>query len=180
MRVAYSTVASKVDSTEKLLKAMSTKHDNYMLEMNGKYESIVDMLAKMSMSKDKQVEGSMSKDKQLEGLHVGSAEGSVLGGRFGGENRTGRNGNDTRLNHKLPKIDFPQFCGENPREWGKADVWFHGFQSSHPDADWGLLTTEVCRRFAETIGEEVVGTFCKIRQYGRIVEYVEKFEELKA
>ncbi|KAL2517410.1 Uncharacterized protein Adt_13657 [Abeliophyllum distichum] len=113
---AYSTVASKVDSTEKLLKAMSTKHDNYMLEMNGKNESIVAMLAKMSMSRDKQVEGSMSKDKQVEGLHVGLAEGSVLGGggRFGGENRTGRNGNDTRLNHKLPKIDFPQFWGENP------------------------------------------------------------------
>ncbi|KAL2524543.1 Uncharacterized protein Adt_09597 [Abeliophyllum distichum] len=118
---AYSTVAGKVDSTEKLLKAMSTKHDNYMLKMNDKYESIVAMLAKMSMSKDKQVEGSMSKDKQVEGLHSGSAEGSVLEGRFGGENRTGRNGNDTILNHKLRKIDFPQFCGENPREWVRKD-----------------------------------------------------------
>ncbi|KAL2499821.1 Uncharacterized protein Adt_25371 [Abeliophyllum distichum] len=62
----------------------------------------------------------------------------------------------------------------------KVDVWFHGFQSSHPNADWGLLTTEVCRRFAKTTGEEVVETFCKIRQYGEIAEYVEKFEELKA
>ncbi|KAL2510534.1 Uncharacterized protein Adt_16134 [Abeliophyllum distichum] len=113
---AYSTIAGKVDSSEKLLKAMSTKHDNYMLEMNDKYESIVAMLAKMSMSKDKHVEGSMSKDKQVEGPHLGSAEGSVLGGRFGGETRPGRNGNDARMNHKLPKIDFPQFGGENPRE----------------------------------------------------------------
>ncbi|KAL2461772.1 Uncharacterized protein Adt_45192 [Abeliophyllum distichum] len=114
---AYTTVASKVDSTEKRLRALSTKHDNYMLEMNDKYESIVAMLAKMSMSKDKQVEGIVSKDKQVKGLHVGSAEGSVLGGRFGGEIRTGKNGNDTRLNHKLLKIDFPQLCGENLREW---------------------------------------------------------------
>ncbi|KAL2458013.1 Uncharacterized protein Adt_46101 [Abeliophyllum distichum] len=183
---AYTTVAGKVDSTEKLLRALSTKHDNYMLEMNDKYESIVAMLAKMSMSKDKQVEGTVSKDKQVEELPVGSAEGSVLGGRFGGEIRTGKNGNDTRLNHKLLKIDFPQLCGENLREWmrkankyfqlhqipeemrlgideiylkGKAYVWFHGFQSSHPNADWGLLTTEVCRRFAETSGEEVVDAF---------------------
>ncbi|KAL2532080.1 Uncharacterized protein Adt_05431 [Abeliophyllum distichum] len=111
------------------------------------------------------------------------------------------------MNHKLPKIDFPQFNGESPREWvrkankyfqlhqvpdelkvgiaemylkGKADVWFHGFQSSHPNADWEILATEVCRRFAETTSEEVVETFCKIRQYGGIAEYVEKFEGLKA
>ncbi|KAL2497789.1 Uncharacterized protein Adt_23339 [Abeliophyllum distichum] len=120
--------------------------------MNEKYEFIVAMLAKISMSKDKQVEG----------LHVVSvSEESVLGGRSGGENRTVENGNDTRMNHKLPKIDFSQFCGESPREWvrkankyyqlhqiledlrvriaetylkEKVDVWFHGFQSSHPNA----------------------------------------------
>ncbi|KAL2492467.1 Uncharacterized protein Adt_28095 [Abeliophyllum distichum] len=93
--------------------------------MNDKYESIVAMFAKISMSKDKQVEGSMSKDKQVEGLHLGSAEESVLGGRFGGETRSGRNGNDARMNHKLPKIDFPQFCGESLREWvRKANKYF--------------------------------------------------------
>ncbi|KAL2492442.1 Uncharacterized protein Adt_28070 [Abeliophyllum distichum] len=203
---AYTTVAGMVDSAEKLLRTLSTKHDNYMLEMNDKYESIVAMFAKISMSKDKQVEGSMSKDKQVEGLHLGSAEESVLGGRFGGETRPGKNGNDARMNHKLPKIDFPQFCGESLREWvrksnkylqlhqvpeelkvgiaemylkRKADVWFHGLQSSHRNADWEILTMEVCRRFAETTSEEVVETFCKIRPYGEIAEYVEKFEELK-
>ncbi|KAL2517872.1 Uncharacterized protein Adt_14119 [Abeliophyllum distichum] len=176
--------------------------------MNDKYESIVDMLAKMSMSNDKQVEWSMSKDKQVEGPHLGSAKGSVLGGRFGDETRPGRNGNDARMNYKLHKIDFSQFCGEIPRAlWvskankyfqlhqvpeelkvgiaemylkGKARVWFHGFQFSHPNADWGFLTTEVCRRFAETTSEEVMETFCRIRQYREMAEYVEKFEELKA
>ncbi|KAL2516989.1 Uncharacterized protein Adt_13236 [Abeliophyllum distichum] len=121
--------------------------------MNEKYESIVAMLAKMSMSKDKQVEG----------LNVRStSEGSMLAGRSGGDNRSERNGNDTMMNHKVPKIDFPQFGRENLREWvrktnkyfqlhqipeelkvgiaemylkGKTDVWFHGFLFSHPDAN---------------------------------------------
>ncbi|KAL2513039.1 Uncharacterized protein Adt_18639 [Abeliophyllum distichum] len=187
--VAYTTVPSKVDSSEKLLRTLSIKHKNYMPEMNEKYKYIVAMLAKMSMFKDKQVKG----------LHIGLAERSVLGGRSGGENRLGKNGNNARMNHKLPKIDFSQFCGESPRECvkkdnkyfqlhqipeelrvgiaeiylkGKAIMWFHGFQYSHPNADWGLLAIEVCRRFAETTSEEVVETFSKIRQYGRVADYM--------
>ncbi|KAL2465320.1 Uncharacterized protein Adt_41171 [Abeliophyllum distichum] len=38
---------------------------------------------------------------------------------------------------------------------GKAYVWFHVFLSSHSNADWGLLTTEVCKRF-DLVAEEAV------------------------
>ncbi|KAL2497142.1 hypothetical protein Adt_22692 [Abeliophyllum distichum] len=107
---AYTAVAGKVGSSEKILKTLSNKQEkieHYMQEMNEKYEYIVVMLAKMSMSKVKQVQE----------LNVGStSEGSMWAGRSSGDNRTGRNGNDIRMNHKLPKIDLSQFCGENPRE----------------------------------------------------------------
>lgn len=63
---------------------------------------------------------------------------------------------------------------------GKADIWFDGFIASHSEADWGLFSEELCGRFAETTGEEVVETYSKIKQLGTIVEYQERFEELKA
>ncbi|KAL2466261.1 Uncharacterized protein Adt_42112 [Abeliophyllum distichum] len=84
--------------------------------MNEKYNSIVVMLARMSISKDKQVKE----------FNMGSAsKRSVLVGRSGGDNRTKRNGYDTSVNHKSPKIDFPQFCGKSRREWvRKANKYF--------------------------------------------------------
>lgn len=63
---------------------------------------------------------------------------------------------------------------------GKTDIWFDGFIASNPNANWGVFFEELCRRFAESTGEEVIEAFSKIRQVGSIVEYQEKFEELKA
>ncbi|KAL2476013.1 Uncharacterized protein Adt_36749 [Abeliophyllum distichum] len=123
----------------------------------------------------------------------------MLAGKSGGDNRSGRNGNDIRLNYKLPKIDFPQFGGENPRQWarkankyfqlhlipeelklgiaemylkGKAYVWFHGFLSSHSNADWGLLTTEVYRRFNLVTEEAVDEVLAEGERYGSHADFL--------
>ncbi|KAL2532583.1 Uncharacterized protein Adt_05934 [Abeliophyllum distichum] len=151
--------------------------EHYMQEMNEKYDSIIVMLAKLSVSRD----------KQLEVISSGSSqEGNDSVMRTGGEWRMNRGEYDVKMNTKVPKIDFPQFGGENPREWvrkaneyfqlhlipeelklgiaemylkWKAYVWFHVFLSSHSSTDWGLLTTEVCKRFnlvAEEEEEEAV------------------------
>lgn len=91
---------------------------------------------------------------------------------------------------KLPKIDFPYFNEEGPREWlrkeskyfqihqvedeikvgiaemylkEKADIWFHGFISNYPTADWDVFGKEICRRFAENTAEEAVEVFSKLR-----------------
>ncbi|CAA3017157.1 copper-transporting ATPase RAN1 [Olea europaea subsp. europaea] len=77
---------------------------------------------------------------------------------------------------------FPHFGGEGPRKWlreamkyfqlhqtidelrlgiaekyleGKTYVWFYGFIANHPRANWGIFSEELCKRFAENIGEEV-------------------------
>ncbi|KAL2492925.1 Uncharacterized protein Adt_28553 [Abeliophyllum distichum] len=156
LSAAYRTVINKVDSSDLTLKALGNRQEkieNIVTDINQKYE-------------------------------------------------TDDNGNQA----KLPKIDFPYFNGEGPREWvrkarkyfqlhqvadelkvgiaemylkGKADIWFHGFAASHPNAEWNVFTSELCRRFSETTGEEVVEAFSKIRQFGSITEYQEKFEELK-
>lgn len=100
-------------------------------------------------------------------------------------------------NARLPKIDFPHFEEENPKEWlrkakkyfhlhqvsdelrvgvaemylkGKADIWFDGFIASQPGASWNLFFEELCKRFAGTTGE-VVEIFSKIKQTGSIDEY---------
>lgn len=31
----------------------------------------------------------------------------------------------------------------------KAYIWFHGFIFNHPNIDWDMFTSKVCRRFAE-------------------------------
>lgn len=63
---------------------------------------------------------------------------------------------------------------------GKADIWFHGFIASHPHANWTLFSEELSKRFFETTGEEVIEIFSKIKQFGSISEYQEKFEDLKS
>lgn len=108
---------------------------------------------------------------------------------------------------KLPKIDFPYFGGDGPREWlrkpqkyfqihqveeemkvgiaemyfkGKADIWFHGFISNYPHADWNLFSKEICWRFAENTAEEIIEVFIKLWQKGSIFKYQEQFEESKS
>ncbi|KAL2497856.1 Uncharacterized protein Adt_23406 [Abeliophyllum distichum] len=133
--LAYSTLSSKIDSSYKNMKTMCCKQDRMeelMQNMNSKYESIVAMLARLNVIQNKQVEGHNT---------IFALEDSMLTGRFGGYNRSRGNGNDISLNHKLPKIDFPQFGGENPRDYSNAD--------------WGLLTTEVYKRF-NLVAEEAV------------------------
>lgn len=100
----------------------------------------------------------------------------------------------------MQKNDFPPFKGEGPRKWlmeaknyfqlhqisdelrqeiakmhleGKAYVWFYGFIANHPEADWSLFSDELCRRFSETTGKEVVETFSKIKQLGTMKEHQE-------
>ncbi|KAL2465966.1 Uncharacterized protein Adt_41817 [Abeliophyllum distichum] len=109
--IAFTLLFGRADSSEKTLKTLFGKQEkieNYMLEMNEKYDSIVAMLAKLSVSKDKQFEGTNS------GC---SNEGGDVSIRSGGEGRMSREIYDGRWNIKLPKIDFPHLEGKIPENW---------------------------------------------------------------
>ncbi|XP_026441802.1 uncharacterized protein LOC113340978 [Papaver somniferum] len=106
-----------------------------------------------------------------------------------------------------PKIDFPRFDGTNPRAWirkckkyfflhqlndeqkvhiatlyleGKADVWFQHYQTSKANLYWEDFIIDVCTRFQDLGHDNVIGEFNKLDQTTRVLDYKERFEELKA
>ncbi|KAL2491374.1 Uncharacterized protein Adt_27002 [Abeliophyllum distichum] len=132
------------------------------MDINQKYETLVAMMA--------QISGNMkeNKDKQAE-----SSAPQTISGRFSSNRMetpsTNHVRDENRNQAKLPKIDFPYFNGECPREWvrkarkyfqlhqvadelkvgiaemdlkGKAVIWFHGFAASHPNAEWNVFTID--------------------------------------
>ncbi|EEF51978.1 conserved hypothetical protein [Ricinus communis] len=73
------------------------------------------------------------------------------------------------------KIDLTSlYLGE------KADIWFQGWQAQHPKSSWIDFLEELCKRFGELTVEDVVEEFNKIKQKETLIEYQEKFEELKS
>ncbi|KAF5187388.1 hypothetical protein FRX31_023020 [Thalictrum thalictroides] len=110
-------------------------------------------------------------------------------------------------NFKVPKLDFPQFNGDDVRGWirkanryflfnpidsgqmvlfaslhlqGRADTWFHTYVESLEKLKWEEFTKVVRSRFSEEAYENVIGEFNKLLQTGSVLEYQEKFEELQA
>ncbi|XP_026459249.1 uncharacterized protein LOC113359896 [Papaver somniferum] len=107
---------------------------------------------------------------------------------------------------KTPKIDFPKFDGENPRSWvrrwerffqlksvpslqktqfasihliGKAESWFHDYQTGKTFISWSDFSSSQCERFENLANENFVGCFNKLTQINSVDEYYEKFEPLK-
>ncbi|KAL2475307.1 Uncharacterized protein Adt_36043 [Abeliophyllum distichum] len=201
---AYKAVTSKIESSDSTLMVLCNRHEkfeNLISDMNNKNETLVAIMAQLSRGK------SEDKDKQAESSIPPSTFMGVLGFNRVGSTQPHQTWEDNRVNVKLPKIDFSYFNGDEPREWlrkvkkyfqlhqvaedfkigivemylkGKANIWFHRFTTSHPNASWNIFAKELCKRFFENTSKEIVETFNKIRQFGPIVEYQERFEELKA
>ncbi|XP_026396109.1 uncharacterized protein LOC113290739 [Papaver somniferum] len=109
--------------------------------------------------------------------------------------------------HKIPKLDFSRFDGDNPRGWiqkseryfhlnnieehlkvniiaiyleGKAEKWFLNFQVNRTRITWSYLCLHLCARFENPIEENFVGSFNKLVQSSTVDDYYEDFESLKA
>ncbi|CAN1751344.1 Transposon Ty3-I Gag-Pol polyprotein [Linum perenne] len=107
----------------------------------------------------------------------------------------------------LPKLDFPYFSGTDPTSWvrkcaklftihqipdeqrvevasllleDKADIWFQGWSADRPNPYWDDLTEELIRRFSDSACVNVVGSFNKLKQTGTVLDYQEKFEDLRS
>jgi len=105
------------------------------------------------------------------------------------------------------RLEFPPFDGSNPRSWvkkcskyfslcktppgqkvelaslylsGKAEMWFNGYVLNRPHLIWEEFVMDVCARFRDELGSQVVEDFNKLTQTGTIDQYLEKFEDLKA
>ncbi|XP_048503129.1 uncharacterized protein LOC125498867 [Beta vulgaris subsp. vulgaris] len=106
----------------------------------------------------------------------------------------------------VPKIEFPVFGGANPRIWikkcmkyfslckildnqkvdlaslylvGKAESWFNSYIAVRRSVEWEDLVVDLCARFKEEIGGNVVEEFNKLNQTGTIDDYLDAFENLK-
>ncbi|XP_017221614.1 uncharacterized protein LOC108198371 [Daucus carota subsp. sativus] len=105
------------------------------------------------------------------------------------------------------RAEIPNFMGEDPRSWirkcnkyfvmnqvgesskldivemhldGKADVWYQSYKLMHDGGSWGDFCDAIMNRFGKTGGIDFQEEFNKLSQTGNLMEYVEKFEELKA
>lgn len=56
---------------------------------------------------------------------------------------------------------------------GKADIQFDGFIASYPNANWGMFSKELCRRFADNARNKVIESYNKIRQVETMAEHQE-------
>ncbi|XP_074297152.1 uncharacterized protein LOC141627838 [Silene latifolia] len=105
-----------------------------------------------------------------------------------------------------PKVEFPVFDGNGPRIWvkkckkyfdlckiadnqklnlaslymvGKAEAWVHSYMSMRPNVDWEDFVLDLCARFKENLGSNVVEEFNKLQQTGTLEEYLDNFENLR-
>lgn len=108
-----------------------------------------------------------------------------------------------------PKLEFPRFDGTDPKGWiiraeqyfdfitveefkriklagmhfeGKAGVWFRYYQSSRGSGNisWRSFVNDVLVRFENPENRDVLDLFNKLKQEGTVMEYEDKFEELRA
>jgi hypothetical protein len=123
-----------------------------------------------------------------------------LGGSIGGN--FGRAVNSTS---KLPKLNFPEFTGDNPRLWisrcenyfdmyevesyrwiqiasmyltDAAARWFQSVHHRLKSASWHEFATLLLERFGREQKELLIRQLFHIKQSGTVAEYVEKFAEL--
>ncbi|CAL1393844.1 unnamed protein product [Linum trigynum] len=109
--------------------------------------------------------------------------------------------------HQLPRLDFPPFNGDDPREWTRkceklfeiygippdqkvnlaviyfqrrADLWFEGWKIGRQELNWEEFVAALCQRFGNRTYGGVVAEFNKLRQRGSLADYQEKFEELRS
>ncbi|KAK2977942.1 hypothetical protein RJ640_002582 [Escallonia rubra] len=108
---------------------------------------------------------------------------------------------------KLPKLEFPKFCGEDSYGWvrkaeryfefhpmeetykvnfasvhfeGQAEHWFGTYIKAKVRVHWGEFVRDLNSRFAKLFKESVIGEFHKLRQLGSVEQYYNEFETLRS
>ncbi|KAL2492421.1 Uncharacterized protein Adt_28049 [Abeliophyllum distichum] len=114
LSAAYKAVSSKVESSDLTLKVLCNRQErveNILTEVNQKYESLVAMMAQISGVRND------TKEKQVESSVPQNVSGPGMGSHRLGTTPNNHVREEGRMNTRIPKIDFPYFSGEGPREW---------------------------------------------------------------
>ena len=62
---------------------------------------------------------------------------------------------------------------------GRADIWYQGWAGDRQNLQWETLVEELLKMFGDSSYVNVVASFNKLKQTGSVVEYREKFEDLR-
>lgn len=112
---------------------------------------------------------------------------------------------DRSYNHRLPKLDFPQFDGSDPQSWrmtckhyfgvygthpmlwvrvatiyftGRAASWLRSSRSHMLFQDWSAFCAAVDRKFDREQHQSLIRQIEQIKQTGSVEEFYERFDDL--
>ncbi|KAK6139155.1 hypothetical protein DH2020_027104 [Rehmannia glutinosa] len=162
------TESLKREATEMKLQeqiaGINSDMQDQMMGINTKYEHLTHTLAAIQL--------------QLLNLNKGKSpmdEESILGGPFPGANSEG---NQARLIPNIP--DTQKVTLASMHFDGKAAQWYQSFCMKQGELSWHQFVEVVSARFEELKEARIIAEFNKLKHNGSYMDYVDKFEELKA
>ncbi|KAF3791957.1 hypothetical protein EJ110_NYTH12896 [Nymphaea thermarum] len=141
-------------------------------------------------------------DREIE-MMQGQGRGQHHAGFYQG--RRGRNNEEPRL--PMPRMDFPKFNGNRPKEWiykaeqyficqniievhkvqlakmyleEEAIQWYCWWEEDNENPTWDLFKEEILLRFGETTYVNYVIELQKLKQTSSVQDYQGKFEKLSS
>ncbi|XP_074283542.1 uncharacterized protein LOC141608089 [Silene latifolia] len=63
---------------------------------------------------------------------------------------------------------------------GKAESWFNAYIAARNSVSWSTFIVDVCARFKDKLGANVVEQFNRLHQTGSLEDYLDSFEHLKS
>ncbi|CAL1396153.1 unnamed protein product [Linum trigynum] len=62
----------------------------------------------------------------------------------------------------------------------RADIWFNGWCVGRREKHWGIFVDGLCEWFGDCTLKGIIGEFNKLGQWGTLLGYQEKFDELRS
>ncbi|XP_026378796.1 uncharacterized protein LOC113273262 [Papaver somniferum] len=198
------TLHSKVNNLALQLSTMSTKDDlqSMKIEMGTSMQALKEDIGK---SIEKNIQSQLDFFFLIEILTKNQDASSSNTSGFHSNFHSG--GRDSTQFHRMPKLDFPRFDGDNPKSWiqkceyyfqmhnineprktrmaaihldGKANKLYDNFCLTQTDITWPYFCNNVCAIFENPAQDNIVGLFNKLAQLTIVDAYFEEFEYYKA
>ncbi|EEF36539.1 conserved hypothetical protein [Ricinus communis] len=93
----------------------------------------------------------------------------------------GFSANAQGLGLQMPKVELSTFEGTTTLYLGeKVDIWYQRWRVQTKEKKWEVFAKELCRRFGKVIVSDIVEESNRIQQVGSVINYQERFEELRS
>ncbi|KAK6160714.1 hypothetical protein DH2020_004095 [Rehmannia glutinosa] len=200
--------AAEMKMQEEITTIISEMQDQ-MSGINSKYEHLTHTLANIQLQLLNLGKGKgMLEEESILGGPCPPSEGNNSRAPFSPRPRMQMENQNMQIISPIPKLDFPRFDGSQARSWihkcvgyfklipnipdtqkvtlasmhfeGKAAQWQHSFYMRHGELTWKQFVEIISARFEELKEAKIIDEFNKLKHPGLILDYVDRFEELKA